>query len=383
MSTTEQKPPKHAATEGTGSVSLLGAPVPAAGASNPFGRDGSTLLRHLVFLAIAIVVLYGGSYFVEPFTNYQLGTVAAYLCTTAALTVLIGLNGQLSLGHGAIMAVGAYTTVIVQNAFDEAGNTAIYTMFVALILGTIAATVAGLLLGLAAARLRGPYLAGLTLAVAVVVPAITRTFEEVFNADQGLSMALPAMPDALGPNFPLEQWQAWIAVGGALITMFFLANLVRSRVGRSFRAVRDDEVSAQLAGINIARTQILAFTVSSAAAGVGGAVFAVLSIGANPGAFSLLLSLYLLLAIVIGGLGSLAGAVWGAIFLVALPAFTGELGENLSTTPLMEQRLTGNLPLAVFGLTLIVVMIVAPGGIQTLLRRIGRWLKGLRRPASR
>jgi branched-chain amino acid transport system permease protein len=310
--------------------------------------------------AVLIVAL---TYVLPPFRNYQLATVGAYFCVTAGLTILTGLNGQLSLGHGALMATGAYTFALVQNRYG--------TMILSVVAAIVLTTVAGAVVGLAAARLRGPYLAGLTLAVAVVVPSITSTFDKTFNSDQGLSVALDPPPLVLGATFPYERWQAWIAWSGALLTLPLLANLTRGRFGRNLRAVRDDEAAARLAGINVAGTQVMAFVVSAACAGLGGALFAVLAQSVSPGAFPLSLSLFLVMAIVIGGLGRLGGALWGAVLLVALPWLAHSVTDRIDVTPAVAQRLEGNLPLAVFGVVLIVVMLAAPGGIASLSRKVG------------
>ncbi len=334
-----------------------------------------TMLRNFLITVGAGVVLFGLTYAIESFRNYQLATVAAYLCATAGLTLLIGFNGQISLGHGALMAVGAYTVALVQNKFADANNYALWTVLVSLLLGIVTTLIAGLVIGLAAARLRGPYLAGVTLAVAVVVPAIATVFSGVFKGDQGLGVAVPPPPEALGLDFPVERWQAWLALVAALLVMLLLANLVGSRFGRTFRAVRDNEVAARLAGIHVARTQVLAFVVSAACAGLAGGMFAVLSQSVSPSAFSLTLSLYLLLAVVLGGLGSLAGAVWGAIALVLLPELLTSLTNAMDLSPAAAQRLEGNLPLAIFGLTLIVVMIGAPSGIQGAINRLTRRIR--------
>ncbi|WP_373292920.1 branched-chain amino acid ABC transporter permease [Mangrovihabitans endophyticus] len=313
-----------------------------------------------VAAALLIVLL---TYVLPPFRTYQLATVGAYLCVTAGLTVLIGRNGQLSLGHGALMATGAYTLALTQNALagDDFAAPG-WALAVSVLAAVAVTTVAGAVVGLAAARLRGPYLAGLTLAVAVVVPSVTSTFDSVFNSDQGLPVVLNPPPGTV----PMERWQAWLAWAGALLTMLLLTGLTGSRFGRDMAAVRDDETAARLAGIDVARTQVLAFVVSAACAGLGGALFALLAQSVSPGAFPLTLSLFLLMAVVIGGLGSLAGAAWGALLLVALPALAQSAGERAGSA-----RLEGNLALAVFGVVLIVVMLAAPGGIQGALRRLG------------
>jgi len=336
---------------------------------------GSTLLRHLLWVAVGAVAVYFVSYGIDPFRNYQLATVAAYLCVTAGLTMLTGLNGQLSLGHGALMACGAYTVALAQNEFGDRGVLGAWRLPVSLLLGVLVAALAGALIGVCAARLRGPYLAGVTLAVALVVPAFTTRFAGLFNADQGLSVYVDPAPAALGPYFPPERWQAWIAIGAAMLSLLIVANLVNSRFGRAFKAVRDDEVAAKLAGIHVARTQVLAFVVSAGCAGLGGGVLAVISQSVSPSVFGLTLSLNLLLAIVLGGLGSLFGAAWGALLLVLLPYLTTEVTRGLSLSPGLANKLEGNLPLAIFGLTLIIVMLVAPGGIQDAFRALGRTIR--------
>ncbi len=301
---------------------------------------------YVVTGAIIIVAL---TYVLPPFRNYQLATVGAYFTVTAGLTVLTGLNGQLSLGHGALMATGAYSFALAQNRW--------LTMPLSIVAALITTTLAGVVIGLAAARLRGPYLAGLTLAVAVVVPSVTSTFDETLGSDMGLSIALDPPPGVI----PMERWQAWLCWAGALVTVFLLAVLVRGRFGRDLRAVRDDETAARLAGVNIARTQVLAFVVSAACAGLSGALFAFLAQSVSPGAFPLTLSLFLVMAIVIGGLGRLTGALCGALLLVLLPALAQAAGERSGS-----QHLEGNLALVVFGLVLVVVMLAAPGGLASI-----------------
>lgn len=343
---------------------------------------GSTLLRHLVPVVLAgtLVVLLTNQ--LPPYQNLQVARVCAFLCVTAGYTVLVGLNGQLSLGHGALMATGAYTLALVQRAFEARAVQGRWILPLSLLAAVAVTAAAGLVIGLAAARLRGPYLAGVTLTVATLVPAIATIFTGVFNGEQGLRFPAETPPAFLGAYFQPERWLAWVALLAALLTMLLMANLVRSRFGRSLRAVRDDEVAARLAGIHVARNQVLAFVVSAACAGLGGGVYAVLTATVAPGKFSLDLSLFLLMAIVIGGLGSLAGAVWGAVLLVALQDLPSLITETFTLPSGLAQRLEGNLALAVFGLILIVVMLVAPGGLQGAARTLTARLRP-GRPATR
>ncbi len=175
-------------------------------------------------------------------------------------------------------------------------------------------------MGIAAARLRGPYLAGATLMLAVALPSVADQYSGVFGGDQGLSVTITT-PAFLGATFPPTRWLAWLTCASALIALVLLANLGRSRVGRSWRAVRDDEVAAALSGLNVARLQVLAFVVSAACAGLGGALLAVVTGIVSPGAYTLTLSIGLLTAAVLGGLGSLPGAVWGSLLLVLVPTY--------------------------------------------------------------
>jgi branched-chain amino acid transport system permease protein len=326
-----------------------------------------TLLRHLLLAAAAGVVLYVVSLWLDPFNNLRLAAMAYYFTALAGLTVLTGLNGQISLGHGALMAIGAYTAALLISRQQ-------WPLAAALVAAVIVTALAGVLVGAVAARLRGPYLAGATLALAVGLPGLANRYPDAFGGENGLDVPPPAPPSWLGENFALERWQAWIACAAALVTLVLLANLVRGRVGRGFRAVRDDEVAAELAGLNVARTQIVAFVVSAACAGLAGGTFVAVTSLAAPGAFQLPLSLALLTGIVLGGLGSLAGAVFGAIALVMLPDWSSDIARALS----LSDRVEANLPLAIYGIVLMGLMLAAPGGIQGALRSAFGWVTARR-----
>ncbi len=335
-----------------------------------------------VFAVVGVLVVMQATGFLTTFQDYQLAVIAAYLCAVAGLTVLTGLSGQVSLGHSALLAVGAYTTAKTQAAFAGHDLDGQWTLLASLAIAVVVTSLVGLVIGLAAARLRGPYLAGLTLAIVVAVPAIASRWRGFLGGEQGLPVPVSPPPTALGEGFPNEQWQAYFATIAAAVTLFFLANLVRGRFGRTLRAVRDDEVAAKLAGISVARTQVAAFVVAAASAGLGGGVFAAVNQAVSPDTFSLTLSLYLLLAIVLGGLGSLFGAVWGAATIVILPYLTIKLTRQLDLDPALAVRLKDNLPLAIFGTALVVIAISAPGGIQGLLRRLRALLRRRPRPVA-
>jgi branched-chain amino acid transport system permease protein len=317
-----------------------------------------TLLRHLAVAIVVAVILVLLSIQLGSYRDYQMAEVAAYVTAVAGLTVLIGLSGQISIGNGAFMAVGAYGGALLLIHLN-------WPLELVLLASVVVAAVSGAIFGLAAARLRGPYLAGATLMLAVALPTLADQYAGVFGGDQGLSTSINT-PAFLGPTFPPTRWLAWVTCAGALIILVLLANLGRSRIGRSWRAVRDDEVAASLAGLNVARLQILAFVVSAGCAGLGGVLLALVTGIVAPGAYTLTLSIGLLTAAVIGGLGSLLGAVWGSLLLVLAPTYL----TNVASSHGFSGAASSSVPIAAYGVVLIVVMLVFPAGIQGGLRRL-------------
>ena len=336
--------------------------------------------RYLLAVVVAALLI-GLTFFIPSFTSYQLATACAYLCGIAGLTLLTGAGGQLSLGQAALMAAGAYSYALTANALSDAGVKGPLLLLVPLVAAVAGAAVLGLVIGLAAGRLHGPYLAGFTMALAVALPAVTSTFSGALGGDQGLWITVEKRPAALRGTVSTEAWQAWLAVVCAVAVMTVLANLLHGRFGRELRAVRDNPVAAALAGIHPARTKVAAFVISSAAAGAGGGLLAYTTQSASPGAFSLVFSLFLLMAAVVGGIGSLSGAIWGAVLLVALPHLISSATSRLPLSTDLAQRLDGNLAVAVFGLVLVLVVLLAPQGIQGLINRLRRRPGGLR-PAA-
>jgi ABC-type branched-subunit amino acid transport system permease subunit len=334
------------------------------------GPAGSTLVRHLLGLVVGVVAIVVLTAAVPDYQHQHLGVLGANIAAAAGLTVLIGLSGQISLGHGAFMAIGGYTVALLQARFSDAGVTGVWVLPTSLLAAIVVTAVAGAVIGVAAARLRGPYLAGATLALGVALPSITSTFSGVFKGEQGLPVPVDSPPASLGANFSFPHWQAWIALFSAAVALFFLANVSRSGIGRNLRAVRDDEIAAQLCGLSVPRLQVLTFTVSAAAAGLGGGALAVVLYNATPGSYGLTLSLSLLAAAVIGGLGSLTGAVLGSVVVVYLSEFFTDAVDGLGLSGSAATNLHDNLPNAFYGLLLVLVMIALPGGIHGLLRRL-------------
>jgi branched-chain amino acid transport system permease protein len=321
----------------------------------------STLLRHLLVAIVIGLLLLGLTSQLSEFRNTQVSSVALDFCAIAGLTVLTGLSGQISLGNGAFMFVGAYTVALLLEHHPTSNNKELVLVLLASIV--VAAAVGGLV-GIAAARLRGPYLAGVTLALALGLPTLPKYshLESSLGGHTGIVVNAPLTPH----NLDFERWQAWICCLAAVVTWFLLANLVSSRVGRSFEAVRDDEIAASLAGMSVPRVQILAFVVSAGSAGLAGGLYALVNGQVGPASFPLTLSLFLLAGAVFGGLGSLSGAAFGAILITFLPSWATDVANSLS----LPDKVNNNLPIAFYGVVLIVAMLVIPFGLQGLLRRL-------------
>ncbi|HXQ18527.1 MAG TPA: branched-chain amino acid ABC transporter permease [Acidimicrobiales bacterium] len=339
-------------------MDALKRPVRALTAQPWFRLPRQPMLRHLTFAVLAGVGLYFLTNWLSAFNDYQAGQVAFYAIALAGLTLLTGINGQISLGSGGFMAVGAFTLALLYTHTN-------WNLVPELAIAVAVSVVAGGIIGIPATRLRGPYLAGMTLTVALGLPYVTNQYNSIFGGDQGLTTPPPTGPSDINP----EQWLAWIQLLCALIVLVLLGNLLRSRFGRSFRAVRDDEIAASLAGINVPRTKVIAFMVSSGCAGLAGALLALSAGVTNSAEFPLALSIYLLAGVVLGGTGSLMGVWWGAIIVVYLP---NEWARSLANAFHANSLVSANLAIIIFGLVLVVMMMVAPAGIQGALR----WVAG-------
>ncbi|HTW21918.1 MAG TPA: branched-chain amino acid ABC transporter permease [Mycobacteriales bacterium] len=331
---------------------------------SPLGR--SSLLRHLLIALVAAGLLLLLTEHLGEYRNSQVATVAYEFCAIAGLTVLTGLSGQISLGNGAFMFVGAYTVALLLEHHPHTDNSELVLVMLAAI--GVAAVIGGLV-GVAAARLRGPYLAGVTLALALGLPELPKYqhLEGPLGGHTGLVVNAPLAPHDI--NF--SRWQAWICCLAAVLTWLLLQNLISSRVGRAFRAVRDDEVAASLSGMSVARIQVLAFVVSAASAGLAGGLLALIFGQVGPDSFGLQISLFLLAAAVFGGLGSLAGAAYGAVLITFLPNWAMDVANAVS----LPAKVSNNLQIFLYGLVLVVAMLVFPLGLQGLFRR---WWFGAR-----
>lgn len=320
-------------------------------------RQSFALLRHpsdWVLYGALVAVLLAVPFFAS---NYVLGE-AAYvfiLCIASmGLMVLTGFTGQVSLGHAAFVAIGAYAHAWLM--------TRGVPMPLSLPLAALVAAAAGLVVGIPAIRVSGLYLAMVTLAFAIIVEQVIGLWRPVTGGFIGLSVPRPEA-FGLALHRPMAFYYFTLAV--TVVVLLVLLNLLRSSIGRAFRGVRDSEAAAYALGIDVARVKVGAFALSAGVTGLAGALMAHHIGYLTPDGFTLLLSLELVLMVVIGGLGSLRGAILGAVLIAFLPVAISRLKLFL---PEAVARQFG-LEIFVFGLVLALFVLFEPRGLN------GRWLK--------
>ena len=320
-------------------------------------RLPKSLAPVIAFVALGVVVAVLPS-FVSAFRAQQLAYVAIYLTALIGLNILTGYTGQISLGHGAFMAIGGYTTAILM---ADHGVKDVWTIpIAALVTGVV-----GFLFGFPALRLSGLYLALATFAIAVSMPAVIKRFEGFTGGGSGINLfGIPELTASLTPVTVLGQelsfndWLYYLCWTVALVGYVIAWLLLRGRTGRALRAVRDSETAAQSSGVSLPKYKTLAFGVSAAYAGVAGSLFAIATTFVNPDTFPIALSILLLVGVVIGGLGSLVGPDRGG----GLHPVPADLVAGGSKSP--------GAPAVVSGVLLIALMFVLPMGVAGLVGRL-------------
>ncbi|RAY13668.1 branched-chain amino acid ABC transporter permease [Actinomadura craniellae] len=334
-------------TESTKQAAPVADAAPATGR-----RDVRALLQErwqwLAAAALVAAVCFAPFQLV-PFRVFQLTMVLVYAVALLGLNLLVGHAGQISLGHGAFFAVGAYTSAIL---LHDHGLPHLVTLPFAAAL----AFVLGLGLGVPALRLRGLYLALVTLAIAIFLVPLIKRFESVTGGAMGLTLEKPVPPAWTG--LAEDQWLYFLALAVTALAFASVYGLLRSRVGRALHAIRDNEAAAEVMGVKLSFYKTLAFAWSAMLAGVAGCVYTWTIAFVAPDSFTVTLSITLLAGLVVGGLGSMAGPVLGGLFVVYVPSLSQDINKGA--------------PGVVFGLLIIVVMLVAPTGLAGLAGRAAR-----------
>ena len=286
--------------------------------------------------------------------NYEFSFVGIYFIAIVGLNVVSGYSGQISIGHGAFMCFGAYTTAILSANYDVGKY---WTIPIAGILTGIF----GLVFGLPALRLTGVYLALATFGLAISITLVAKRFEGFTGGGGGLHVSLLSSP--LG-GVTTNEWNSYLVWAVAAVMFLGAWLLLRGSFGRALRAVRDAPIAAVSSGLNLAKYKTFAFGISAAYAGVGGALLAISTSYVNPDTFPISLSILLLTGAVIGGLGSLEGMLFGAFFVQFGPKWAESISKHIHYNEATVQS-----PV-LYGLLLLVVLFVMPTGAAGLLRQL-------------
>jgi len=309
--------------------------------------------RQLIVLGILLVAACILPFVISNYRTFQFCLVIIYSIALLGLNILTGFNGQISLGHGAFYAMGAYVTAILM---DQAG----FPYWATLPFSGAVCLLFGFLFGLPALRLEGLYLALATFALGVSLPQLLKYkhLEHWTGGVQGIVIPKPEAPFGL-PLTP-DQWLYFFCLAVALVMFAIAWNLLRGRIGRALIAIRDQHIAAEAMGVNSAIYKSLAFGVSAMYTGIAGALSAIAVQFVAPDSFDIFKSIVFLVGIVIGGLASISGAVYGALFIQFVPNIADEISKAA--------------PWAVFGVFLIGFVYLMPYGIAGAIRIVLAWL---------
>lgn len=331
-----------------------------------------------VFLLVAFPYLYTWPFFDSllggtEFRTFQATRFAIWLIVLMGLNLLTGYSGQITLGHGALVAVGAYTAAVLMTEFDVPVPLAV--LAAGMLTGSL-----GFLLGIPALRLTGPYLAIATLAMVLALPQILKLngVREWTGGVQGILLQTPRAPGALDDVVSDRQWLYYSCMAPALLMMAMAWSITRSRIGRAFIALKDTEVGAQHTGINVPLYKMTAFGLSAFYAGIGGGLFVFTEAFMSPDTFDVMMSITMMVVVVLGGLTSIVGTVFAAVIMTFRNDIVEFLSNNVHVlevpgrlSPGREQppdTLKGTL----YGLMLVTTIIFMPRGLAGYLRDLRR-----------
>lgn len=319
-------------------------------------RGGSNI--ELLLWAIGLVVAVFLPFLVKNYVVFQFTLVWVYAIAILGLNILTGYNGQISLGHGAFYAVGAYAAAMLMEHADM-------PYWLTLPLAAIICFVVGFLMGFPALRLEGHYLALATFALAVAVPQLLKwkLIEDWTGGVQGIVLMKPEPLftfTLFGREFNDDRWLYFVCLIVMLLMFLLARNLLHGRIGRALIAIRDHPTAAAAMGINLPVFKSVTFGISAAYTGVAGALGAIVVAFVAPDSFNFLLSIIFLVGVVIGGLASIPGAIFGALFIQFIPNFADQISKSA--------------PWAVYGAFLIGFMYVMPFGFAGLISKLTyRW----------
>ncbi len=314
-----------------------------------------------LWMAVGLLLLFGVIPFVSSqYILYVINRIGIYAIAAVGLNLLIGYTGQISLGHGAFFGVGAYTAAILNAKLG-------FPFLPTIVLAGLVTSGVGIIFGLPSARLKHLYLLIATLAGQFIIEYVMVTWESLTGGAQGILVSKASL---LGLNLREDRAFYFVIFICLVLITWIAVNLLRTRYGRAFLAIRDNDRAAEGMGIPIFPYKLLAFAISSFYAGLAGGLFAYYMMSITPEPFNLWLSIEFIAMIIIGGLGSIPGSIFGTIFIVALNEILSHVTEYLMNVGVSTGAAITLAPLRefVFGLAIVLFIIFEPKGLAELWR---------------
>jgi branched-chain amino acid transport system permease protein len=312
----------------------------------------------LVLIALVIAGAVALPFVASGYQTFQLSQVVIYAIALLGLNILTGVNGQISLGHGAFFAIGGYVAAILIVKLGA-------PYILAIPAAGLVCFAAGFLFGLPALRLGGLYLALATFALALATPQLLKfkAFDAYTGGVQGLLLTKPKAP--IGIPLTRDQWLYFVCLAFAIPLFWAAVNLVHSRIGRALIAIRDHPIAAETMGVDASLYKTTTFGLSAAYTGVAGALMSLIVGFVSPDSFGLFLSLSFVVGIVVGGLASIPGVVVGALFIEFIPNVADRISDVIGES-------AKALPWAIYGVLLILIMYAAPSGAAGLATKLAQ-----------
>jgi len=311
----------------------------------------------LTLLFIFLIIL---PFLADAYVLYVANLIGFAIIGAVGLNILTGLTGQISLGHAAFVGVGGYTAAVLMTRLD-------FSFWLALPCAGFAAAVAGLIIGIPSLRVKGLYLCIATLAAQFIFEFIFIHWESMTHGIRGINV--PA-PDFGGLVLDTEERFYYVTLIVVVLGVAYARNLIRSRVGRAFVAIRDRDLAAEIMGISLFRYKLTAFAISSFYAGIAGALWVSFMRIVTPDHFPFHLSIQYLAMVIVGGLGSILGSIFGAIFMILTPEVLNTLSSALNKMIPGLGQLFIPMKEVVFGALIVFFLIFEPLGLAEIWRRI-------------
>ncbi len=310
----------------------------------------------LFLVLLATLPLWG-----NPYVIYLINLSCIAVVAALGLNLLIGYTGQISLGHAAFLAIGAYTTAVLSSKLG-------LSFWICLLASGGVAAIVGCGLGIPCLRLKGLYLAMATMAFGIVVDFVVITWDKLTGGVRGINVAKVRI---FGLPLDSDNKIYYFLLMLTVLTILAIKNLVRTRVGRAFIAIRDRDIAAEVIGVNVTAYKVMAFTISSFFAGVAGSMYSYTMGYIHPEHFTLLLSIQYLAMIIVGGLGTILGSIFGAVFIILVPELIKAVARaSALLIPALKGKYDEEWNIATFGLLIMIFLIFESGGLYGVWGRI-------------